>query len=173
MNFLFSESLRSINDSTWLQLQLMYFVNESHEESNSAPLTKEKTMETSDIYLFFSVLQVPFFYKHSTNNAQTCNKYVDRKGMSLNWHGLLWAERLWAEFTRDFCLLPRFLTLNNFAWLSTPMPTECLCPCQQNVYAIANRSFAHFRHVLFVIVLLVPGFLSTSILYYVESQKPC
>ena len=49
-------------------------------------------METSDMYLFFSVLHVPFFYKHSTNNAQTSNKYVGRKGMGLNCHGLLWAE---------------------------------------------------------------------------------
>ena len=46
-------------------------------------------MEISDMYLFFfSVLHVPDFYKHSTNNAQTSNKYVDRKGMSLNCHGL-------------------------------------------------------------------------------------
>ena len=80
MYFLFSESLRSIDDSTWLQLQLVYFVSESHEGSNLAPLTKEESMETSDMYLLFFVLHVSFFYKHSTNNAQTSNKYVGRKG---------------------------------------------------------------------------------------------
>ena len=42
-------------------------------------------METSDMY-FFSVLHVPFFYKHSINNAQTRNKYVGRKyGSKLSW----------------------------------------------------------------------------------------
>ena len=52
--YFFSESLRSINDSTWLQL-LVYFVSESHDGSNLAPLTKEESMEPSDMYLFFSV----------------------------------------------------------------------------------------------------------------------
>ena len=60
----------------------------------------------------------------------------------------------------------KILTLNNFASLSTPMPTECLRP-------EANRSSHVFSHVLFVFVLPVPGFLSTSTLYYIESQKPC
>ena len=46
-------------------------------------------METSDMHLFYSVLHVPFFF---TNNAQTINKYVGRKGMGLNCYGLLWAE---------------------------------------------------------------------------------
>ena len=50
---------------------------------------------------------------------------------------------------------------------------HCLRPCQQNVYVHANRSFARLSHVLFVFVLLVPGFLTTSTLYYIESQKPC
>ena len=70
MYFLFPWSLRSINDSTWLQLQLVYFVSESNEGSNLAPLTKEESMETSDMYLFFSVLHVPFFtkqYKQCSN----------------------------------------------------------------------------------------------------------
>ena len=50
-------------------------------------------MATSDMNLFFSVLFVPFFfYKHSTNNVQTSNKYVGRKGMGLNCHRLLWVE---------------------------------------------------------------------------------
>ena len=49
-------------------------------------------MGASDMYLFFFVLHVPFFYKHSTNNAQTSNKYVGRKGMRLNCHAQLWAE---------------------------------------------------------------------------------
>ena len=89
--FLFSESLRSIYDSTWLQLLLVYFIIESHEGSNLAPLTKEESMETSDMYLFFSVLHVPLFYEHCTKNAQTSNKYVSRKGMYLNCHELLWA----------------------------------------------------------------------------------
>ena len=53
MYFLFSESLRSINNSTWLQLQLVYFVNENHEGPNLAPVTKEESMETSDMYFFF------------------------------------------------------------------------------------------------------------------------
>ena len=79
--FLFSESLRLINDSTWLQLKLVYFVSESHEGSNLAPLTKKESLETSDMYLFFSVLHMPFFNKHSTNNAQTSNEYVGRKDM--------------------------------------------------------------------------------------------
>ena len=101
-------------------------------------------METSDMSLFFSALHMPFFYKHSTNNVQTNNKYVGRKGMGLNCMGCYGPKWLWADLTRDFCLLPRVLTLNNFASLSTPMPTECLCPCKENVYAYANRSFARF-----------------------------
>ena len=92
MYFLFSESLRSINDSTWLQLQSVYFVSESHEGSSLAPLTKEESMETSDMYLFFFKFYMCRFFLHSTNNAQTSNKYVGRKGMGLNCHGLLWAE---------------------------------------------------------------------------------
>ena len=32
------------------------------------------------------------FYKHSTNNAQTSNTYVGKKGMGLNCHDLSWAE---------------------------------------------------------------------------------
>ena len=93
MYFLFSESLRSINDSTWLQLQLVYFVTESHEGSNLAPLTKEESIGYFRHVLIFSVLHVPFFfYKHSTNKAQTSNKYIGRKGIGLNCHGLLWAE---------------------------------------------------------------------------------
>ena len=62
-------------------------------------------MESSDMYLFFFfflffvffciylfLFDMYLFYKQSTNNAQTSNKYVDRKGMGLNCHGLLWAE---------------------------------------------------------------------------------
>ena len=98
-------------------------------------------MDTSDMYLFFSVLHVPFFfYKHSTNKAQTSNKYVGRKGIGLNFHGLLWAEMAMSELTRDFCLLPRCLTLNNFATLSPPMPTECLCPCLKKLRAFLVTS---------------------------------
>ena len=33
-----------------------------------------------------------FFLQIQSNNAQTSNKYVGRKGMGLNCHGLLWAE---------------------------------------------------------------------------------
>ena len=86
MYFFFSERLRSINASTWLQLQLVYFVCESHEGSNLAPLTKEESMETSDMYLFFLFYMCRFF----TYNAQTSN--VGRKDIGLNCHGLLWAE---------------------------------------------------------------------------------
>ena len=50
---LFSESLRSIYDSTWLQSKLVYSDSESHEGSNLAPLTKEESMATSNVYLFF------------------------------------------------------------------------------------------------------------------------
>ena len=89
MCFLFSESLRSINNSIWLQLQLVYSVSGSHEGSNLAPLTKKESMETSDMYLFFC-FTCAVFYKHSRNNAQASNKYVGRKGMGLNC--LLWAE---------------------------------------------------------------------------------
>ena len=88
MYFLFSESLRSINNSTWLQLQLVYFVNENHEGPNLAPVTKEESMETSDMYLFFfcfflvlfcffffccffSVLHVPGFF--FTNTVKQCS----------------------------------------------------------------------------------------------------
>ena len=130
MYFLFPGSLRSINDSTWLRLQLVYFVSESNEGSNLASLTKEESMETSDMYLFFSVLHVPFF----TNTVQTMLKQAINMWVEKVWvyivvgcYGPKW---LWAELTRDFCLLPRCLTLNNFASLSTPMPTECLRPCQ-------------------------------------------
>ena len=66
----------------------MFFVSESHQGSNLA-------WEHGDfIYvpLFFSFTCAVFVYKHSTNNAQTSNKYVGRKGMGLNCHGLLWAE---------------------------------------------------------------------------------
>ena len=51
-------------------------------------------METSDIYLcfFFLFNMCRFFYKHSTNTAQTSNKYVGRKGVGLNCHRLLRAE---------------------------------------------------------------------------------
>ena len=80
MYFSFSESLRSINDSTWLQLQLVYFVSESHKGSNLAPLTKEESMEISD-YLFFSVLHMLFF----TNTVQTMLK------QEIN----MWAEKVW------------------------------------------------------------------------------
>ena len=91
MCFLFSQSLRSINDSTWLQLQLVYFISKSHEGSNLAPLTKEESMETSGMYLFFFCFTFAAFYGHNTNNAQTSNKYVGKKGMCLNCHELLWA----------------------------------------------------------------------------------
>ena len=65
---------------------------------------------------------------------------------------------LWAELTRDFCLLPRFVdSIILLERMSTPMPME------------ASRVFIHM---LFVFVLLVPCFLSTSKLYYIESQKP-
>ena len=91
---MFSESLRSINESTWLQLQLVYFVSESHEGSNLAPLTKgEKHGDFKHaLVVFFCFTCAVFYYKHSINNAQTSNKYVGRKGMRLNCHGLLWAE---------------------------------------------------------------------------------
>ena len=69
----------------------MYFVSESHESSNLAPLIKEESMETSGMYLFF-LFYMCVFYKHSTKNAQTSNKYVGRKGTGLNCHGLLSAE---------------------------------------------------------------------------------
>ena len=49
-------------------------------------------METSDMCLFFLFYKCLFFYKHCTNNAQTSNKYVERKGMGLNYHGLLGGE---------------------------------------------------------------------------------
>ena len=70
MYFLFSESLRSINDSTWLQL-LVYFVSESHDGSNLAPLTKEESMEPSDMYLFFFCLTSAVCF---TNTVQTMLK---------------------------------------------------------------------------------------------------
>ena len=44
---------------------------------------------TCAVFFFFFFF---FFYKHSTNNAQTSNKYVGRKGIDLNCHGLLCAE---------------------------------------------------------------------------------
>ena len=53
MYFMFSEILISINDSTWLQLQSVYSVSESHEGSSLAPLTKAESMETSDMYMLF------------------------------------------------------------------------------------------------------------------------
>ena len=50
-------------------------------------------MATSDMNLFFFLFNLcRFFYKHSTNNVQTSNIYVGRKGMGLNCHRLLWAE---------------------------------------------------------------------------------
>ena len=73
MYFLFSESLRSINDSTWLQLQLVYFVSESHGDSNLAPLTKEESMKTSDKCLFFCFTCVFFLqtqYKQCSNQQE-------------------------------------------------------------------------------------------------------
>ena len=88
---MFFESLRSINDNTWLQLQLVYFVGQSYEDSNLAPLIKGESMETSDKYLFFSVLHVPFF----TNAVQTMLKQAIimwAENMGLNCHGLLWTE---------------------------------------------------------------------------------
>ena len=83
----------------------------------------------------------------------------------------MWAERygsilLWAVLARDFCMLPRFLTLNNLL--------HCVHPCQQNVSAHANRMSTPMpieAHVLFVFALLVPGFISTSILYYVMRKR--
>ena len=58
-------------------------MGESHDGSNLAPLTKEESVETSDMYLLFLFDMCPF-YKHSINNAQTSNKYVGRKSMGLN-----------------------------------------------------------------------------------------
>ena len=94
---MFCESLRTINDSTSLQLKLVYSDSENHEGSNLAPLTKEESIVFRHVLVFCFVfiyfcLTCAFFYKQSTNNAQTSNKYVDRKGMGLNCHGLLWAE---------------------------------------------------------------------------------
>ena len=68
----------------------MHFASESHDGSNLALLTRRKHRDLR--HVLFSVLHVPFFYKHSTNNAPTSNKYVGRKSMYLNYHGLLWAE---------------------------------------------------------------------------------
>ena len=130
MYFLFSESLRSINDSTWLQLQSVYFVSESHEGSSLALLTKEESMETSDMYLFFSCFTCAvFFYTVQTMLKQAINMWAEKVWVLIvmGCYGPKW---LWAELTRDFCLLPRFLTLNNFASLSSTMQTERLCPCQ-------------------------------------------
>ena len=62
MYFLFSESLRSINDSTWLQLQLVYFVSEYHGGFNLAPLAKVETIETSDMYLCFFLFYMCHFF---------------------------------------------------------------------------------------------------------------
>ena len=72
MYFWFSESLRSIYDSTWLQLKLVYPVSESHEGSNLAPLTKEESVETSDMYLLFFCLTCVFFLQ--TQYKQCSNK---------------------------------------------------------------------------------------------------
>ena len=88
MYFLFSESLRSINDNTWLQLQLVYFVSESHEGSIFSTARKEgKRGDFRHVLVFFLFYMCRSFYKHSTNNAQTSNKYVGRKGIGLNCHG--------------------------------------------------------------------------------------
>ena len=79
---------------------------------------------------------MPFFYKHSTNNAQTSNEYGGRKGMGLNCHGLLWAKMTMGRIDHRLLFAAKTLILSNFAsLLSMPMPTECLRPCQQNVYA--------------------------------------
>ena len=74
MYFWFSEGFRSINDITWLQLKLVYSVSERHEGSNLAPLTKEESVETSDMYLLFLFGMCLF------------------KGMGLNCLSLFWAE---------------------------------------------------------------------------------
>ena len=50
-----------------------------------------------------------FFYKQNTNNAPTSNKYVDRKGMGLNCHGLLWAEMAIAEFDQGLLFAAKIL----------------------------------------------------------------
>ena len=78
---------------------------------------------------------MPFFYKHSTNNSQPSNKYVGGKGKSLNCHGLLWAEMAMGRIDQRLLFAAKIfgnqiLALNNFASLATPMPTECLRPCQ-------------------------------------------
>ena len=70
MYFWFSESLRSINDSTWLQSKLVYSGSESHEGFNLAPFTKEESVETSNMYLLFLFDMCLFF----TNILQCSNK---------------------------------------------------------------------------------------------------
>ena len=124
-------------------------------------------METSDMHLFFFLFNMRrWFYKHSTNNAQTSNKYVGRKGMDLNYHGLLWAEMAMGQFDQRLLFAAKIYDSQYFCFIvyahanrrSTPIPTEALCV---------------FSHVLFVFVLVVPCFLSTATLYYIESQKPC
>ena len=83
---LFSGGLKSINDSNWLQLQLGYFVSESHEGSNLAPLTKEESMATSHMYLFFSVLHVPCFTNTlRTKLKQAINMWAEKDGSTLPW----------------------------------------------------------------------------------------
>ena len=76
-------------------------MSESHEGSNLAPLTKEESVETSDMYLLFLFDMCPF-YKHSINDAQTSNKYEGRKGMGLNCLGLLWAEMAMGRIDQSF-----------------------------------------------------------------------
>ena len=45
---------------------------------------------------------MPFSYKDGTKNAQISNKYVGRKGMGLNWQGLLWAEMALGRIDQRF-----------------------------------------------------------------------
>ena len=82
MYFLFCERLRLINDSTSLQLKVVYSDSENHGGSNLAPLTKEESMESSDMYLFFFFLfdMCSFFFtkKVQTMLKQAINMWTEK-----------------------------------------------------------------------------------------------
>ena len=86
--------------------------------------------------------------------------------MGLNCHGLLCAEMAIGRIDQRLLFAAKIFDSQYFCFIvyahanrmSTPMPIE------------ASRVFSD---VLSAFVLLVPGFISTSTLYYIESQKPC
>ena len=112
-------------------------------------------------------------YKHSTNNAQTSNKYVGRKDVGLNCHGLLGAETAIGRIDQRLLFVANILTVNNCALFTTHIPTDVYANANRMSTPIPIEASRVFSRVFFVFVLPVPGFLSTSTLYYIESQKPC